>query len=66
MQKNKVVTGDSVELITPGKCGEGFVVEQMLGLDGKEIASAPHPSMLFKIKVPFEVHVGDILRSADR
>ena len=66
MQKNKVIVGDSVELITPGKCGTPFTVEKMLGINGEELESAPHPSMLFKIKVPFEVHVGDILRSSER
>ncbi|MBQ7411958.1 MAG: U32 family peptidase [Clostridia bacterium] len=66
MQKNKLVLGDSVELITPGKCGTPFVVESMLDLNGESIESAPHPSMLFKIKVPFEVHAGDILRSSER
>ncbi len=66
MQKNKLVLGDSVELITPGKCGQPFVVEQMLTTDGNPLESAPHPSMLFKIKVPFEVHAGDILRSSER
>ena len=66
MQKNKLVLGDSVELITPGKCGQPFVVEQMLATDGNPLESAPHPSMLFKIKVPFEVHAGDILRSSER
>ncbi|MBO5374664.1 MAG: U32 family peptidase [Clostridia bacterium] len=66
MQKNKVITNDSVELITPGKCGQPFIVEEMLDLNGSPIESAPHPSMLFKIKVPFEVHTGDILRSSER
>ena len=66
MQKNKLVLGDSVELITPGKCGQPFIVEQMLTTDGNPLESAPHPSMLFKIKVPFEVHAGDILRSSER
>ena len=66
MQKNKLSVGDSVELITPGRCGTPFVVEQMLDLKGEKIVSAPHPSMLFKIKVPFGVKAGDILRSSDR
>ena len=66
MQKNKLVVGDSVELITPGKCGVPFVVEEMLTMDNKSLESAPHPSMLFKIKSPIDVHVGDILRSSER
>ena len=66
MQKNKVCRGEYVELITPGKCGVGFTAEDLRDLDGNEIESAPHPFMLFKIKVPFDVKPGDILRSAER
>ena len=66
MQKNKVSVGDKVELITPGSCGRAFEVEKMLAPNGESIESAPHPSMLFKIKVPIEVRVGDILRSGER
>ena len=66
MQKNKLVEGDSVELITPGKCGVPFVASDLHNEKGEKIENAPHPSMLFKMKVPFDVHVGDILRSAER
>ena len=66
MQKNKVRRGEYVELITPGKCGVGFIAEDLRDLDGNEIESAPHPFMLFKIKVPFDVKPGDILRSGER
>ncbi|MBQ2736689.1 MAG: U32 family peptidase [Clostridia bacterium] len=66
MQKNKVCEGDYVELITPGKCGRGFVAEDFYTEDGVKISSAPHPFMLFKMKVPFEVKPGDILRLAER
>lgn len=66
MQKNKVSTGDRVELVTPGRCGEPFSVTDMKNNEGVSIESAPHPSMIFKIKVPFDVKKGDILRSSDR
>ena len=66
MQKNKLSVGDEVELITPGKCGTPFTVTEMRDLDGKIIESAPHPSMLFKIKSPIPVKKGDILRSSER
>lgn len=66
MQKNKVCLNDAAELVTPGKCGMRFIVADMKNADGVSITSAPHPSMMFKIKVPFEVHIGDILRSSDR
>ena len=32
---------------------------------GEKIESAPHPSMKFMMKVPFEVKEGDILRSCN-
>ena len=66
MQKNKVIVGDKVELITPGKCGTPFEVTEMLDMNGEKLESAPHPSMLFKIKSPIRVRVGDILRSSER
>ena len=55
-----------MELITPGQCGRGFVAESMTDEDGNDIESAPHPFMLFRLKVPFDVKPGDILRSAER
>ena len=66
MQKNKLSVGESVELISPGRCGRGFVCEELLSEDGESIPSAPHPYMLFRMKVPFKVYEGDILRSAER
>ncbi len=61
-QRNKFSTGDEVELISPGKCGRPFTVEKIFSEKGEEIPSAPHPSMKVRIKVPFEVKKGDILR----
>ncbi|MBR7100787.1 MAG: U32 family peptidase [Clostridia bacterium] len=66
MQKNKLIRGESVELITPGKCGRGFLADDMTDENGNPIESAPHPFMLFRLKVPFDVKPGDILRSAER
>ena len=54
-----------MEIITPGKPGEGFVVESMKNVKGEDVESAPHPFMEFYIPVPFEVHKGDIMRSAN-
>ena len=66
MQKNKLTRGEKVELITPGKCGRGFIAEDITDESGALIESAPHPFMLFRLKVPFDVKPGDILRSAER
>ena len=65
IQQNKLCDGASVELLTPGKCGQPFKTEGIRNEAGEAIPSAPHPGMLFKIKVPFPVHAGDILRGGE-
>ena len=65
VQRNKLVEGERVELITPGKCGVAFDALDLHNEKGEKIESAPHPSMKFMMRVPFEVKAGDILRSAN-
>ena len=65
IQRNKVSVGDSAELISPNKIGAPFVVKELYGEDGAPIESAPHPSMKFYVRVPFEVKVGDIMRAGE-
>ena len=65
IQRNKVSVGERVELISPGKIGRGFVAEEIFSEEGEPIESAPHPAMIFKVRVPFEVKEGDILRGAN-
>ena len=62
IQRNKVSSSDTVELITPGKVGRAFSASSLSDVQGRPIESAPHPSMYFKLKVPFSVRAGDILR----
>ncbi len=62
IQRNKVVQGETVEVISPGKIGRAFVAEELKDEKGNDIDSAPHPLMRFTMKVPFEVHAGDIIR----
>ena len=62
VQRNKVSRNEAVELISPSKCGRGFIAEELTDENGNAIESAPHPSMLFRVKVPFDVKKGDILR----
>ena len=45
--------------------GRGFDVDEILSESGEPIESAPHPAMLFKVKMPFEVKPGDIMRGAN-
>lgn len=65
IQRNKVKIGDVAEIISPRKFGQPFTVSELYGEDGEPIESAPHPSMKFFVRVPFEVKVGDIMRSGE-
>ncbi len=61
-QKNKTVCGADIELISPGEVGRPLKALDMRDENGEPIESAPHPSMIFSIKVPFPVKEGDIIR----
>ncbi len=65
IQRNKVKIGDSAEMISPGKLGREFAVTELFLPNGDEIESAPHPSMIFWARVPFEVFEGDIMRAGE-
>jgi len=62
-QRNKVSEGEKVSLISPGMTGREFTADIITDEKDNRIESAPHPSMLFKLKVPFAVKSGDILRN---
>lgn len=62
-QRNKIVLGSTVEMITPGACGRPFEVTELYDTEGNPIESAPHPYMEFRMKVPFPVRPGDIVRA---
>ena len=66
IQRNKLVKGDPVELLTVGKVGIPFTAEELTDNDGTPIESTPHPGQIFRLKVPFEVKEGDILRGGDK
>ncbi len=65
IQRNKVSLDDSAELISPNRIGRPFRVTELYGETGEPIPSAPHPSMKFFARVPFEVMAGDIMRSGE-
>ena len=65
IQRNKVKLGDRAELISPRKIGNPLTVNEIYLPDGSSVESAPHPSMIFWARVPFEVCEGDIMRGAD-
>ena len=64
IQRNKMSAGEEAELISPGKIGKGFLVEELYAPDGSRLEATPHPSMIYWCRVPFGVEVGDILRAA--
>ena len=65
IQRNKVSVGDRSEMISPSKIGRAFAVNEIYLPDGRAVESAPHPSMIFWCRVPFDVSEGDIMRGAD-
>ena len=66
IQRNKVSLGDAAELISPNRIGRGFSVTELYSETGEPIPAAPHPSMKFFARVPFEVKAGDIMRSGEQ
>lgn len=62
VQRNKLVSGESVEVISPGMPGRAFVANNLKNESGEDIESAPHPLMRFTLDVPFPVSAGDIIR----
>jgi len=62
IQRNKVIAGETVEIITPGLPGRAFVATDLQNAEGEPIESAPHPLMTFSLAVPSAVKAGDILR----
>ena len=65
IQRNKVKIGDSAEVISPSKVGRAFSVGELYLPDGTPAESAPHPSMIFWCRVPFDIYEGDIMRAGE-
>ena len=63
-QRNKMSLGNVVEIVTPGMVGRAFTVEKLFDENGEPIESTPHPYMEFFMEMPYEAHVGDIIRLA--
>ena len=65
VQHNKAFSGQTAELLTPGRCGRAFVLSDLRSEAGDPIDSTPHPLMVFSARVPFAVREGDILRGVN-
>ena len=66
IQRNKLVKGDPVELLTPGRTGIAYNADGLYGENGEPIDATPHPNQIFRLKCPVKVTAGDILRGGDR
>ena len=42
-----------------------MTVTELYLANGEAVESAPHPSMIFWVRVPFEVFEGDIMRAGE-
>jgi len=60
--RNKLSLNERVEVVSPGKVGQEFVVNKLYSDKMEEIESTPHAQMEFYIECPFELKVGDIIR----
>lgn len=56
--------GDAVKIISPGRLSREFIAEELYDDRGESIPAVPHPYMKFKVRVPFEIKLGDIMRGA--
>ena len=65
LQRNKVSLGDRAELLTPGRVGIPFTVNELSDESGTPIPSAPHPKMAFFCRLPHIASEGDIIRSGE-
>ncbi len=61
-QRNKMVVGDKIELLTPGKVGVALSCDELFDENMKPIEATSHPYMKFYMRMPFEVKEGDIIR----
>ena len=64
-QRNKMCVGDAAEHLTPGKVGKHFTVGEMFDENDEPIDATRHPYMIFKMKMPFPVSKGDIIRAGE-
>ena len=62
-QRNKMMLGDGIERLTPGKCGEPLTVGEMHNEKGEIIEATSHPYMTFTMKTDIPMKAGDIIRA---
>ncbi len=63
-QKNKFCTGDTVEVLEPGKEPVSFVVSEMKNAEGELIEAACHPEMTLSVPFDRPLTVSSVVRKA--
>lgn len=61
-QRNRILTGDEIEIMQPNGRDIPLVVGDMWDVEGNHITSAPHPQMRLKMKIPEPVLKDSMLR----
>lgn len=62
-QRNRFFTGDEIEFLMPNGENRSFKITEMTDADGNSIDVAPHPQMIVKFKVDFDVEDYSIVRT---
>jgi putative protease len=60
-QRNRVFKGEEVEILTPNEDNFTIVLNEMWNEEGEPIDVAPHPQMIYKIKVDRKLKPFDML-----
>ncbi len=62
VQRNKMVTGDEIEIIGPDRDCISQLIEEMWDEEGNSIEAAPHAKQVIKMKIDYPVKPMDIIR----
>ena len=62
--RNKFLTGETLEVLAPGKLVQSFVVNEIRNARNEVIEVANQPMTKVTVQIPFEVNVNDIIRRA--
>ena len=65
IQRNKLVRGAAIELLTPGRVGIPLTATELYDETGAAIESTPHPLMNYYIRLPRVAAADDILRAGE-
>lgn len=61
-QRNRVAAGDAIEVLSPKTDGLSFIAANLADADGRPIACAAVPMMMFDMDAPEGIEPGDLLR----